>query len=367
MNLAVFLPNWIGDVAMATPAVRALRARHPGAQLIAVARPYVAGLLGGAPWFDEHLWLDPKGAWGQSNLAVARQLRRRGIDLAVLMPNSLRSALVAWLGGCRRIVGFERFGRRWMLTDALAPVRDECGRLKPVPIIDDYNRLAEAAGCAAPGHRLELFTTDHDERDADAVWDRFDLSRRREVVLLNPGAAFGAAKHWSLASFARVAQEFADQRGSGVVVLCGPSERSLAAQVVRLAARPTVVSLADVPLSLGLTKALVRRATLLITTDSGPRHFAAAFDRPVVTLFGPTHIAWTETYFAKAVHLQKAVPCGPCQQRTCPTGDHRCMDELTPREVFAAAMALLSRPDVGAGVPPEARRPLPLTVERKAS
>src|SRR6202011_2472421 len=100
--------------------------------------------------------------------------------------------------------------------------------------------------------------------------------------------------------------------------------------------RPNVVSLADHELSIGLTKACVRRADLLITTDSGPRHFAAAFHRPVVTLFGPTHVAWTETYYPLALHLQKEVECGPCQRRVCPLGHHRCMRELTPAEVFAA-------------------------------
>ena len=94
-------------------------------------------------------------------------------------------------------------------------------------------------------------------------------------------------------------------------------------------------------LSLGLTQPEVRRASLLVTTDSGPRHFAAAFGRPVVTLFGPTHVEWTETYYPKAVHLQKKVPCGPCQLRTCPL-DHRCMRELSPEEVFAAADRLLA-------------------------
>jgi heptosyltransferase-2 len=79
---------------------------------------------------------------------------------------------------------------------------------------------------------------------------------------------------------------------------------------------------------------------LLVTTDSGPRHFAAAFDRPVVTLFGPTHIEWTETYHPRAVHLQKRVKCGPCQLRVCPE-DHRCMVWLTPEEVYSAAEGLL--------------------------
>jgi heptosyltransferase-2 len=188
---------------------------------------------------------------------------------------------------------------------------------------------------------MELFTTPRDEAAADAVWEHAGLAGR-EVVCLNPGAAFGAAKHWDVASFAALARRLADERGSGVLVLCGPAERDLARQIVTLARRAAVHSLAEQPLSLGLTKACVRRAALLVTTDSGPRHFAAAFDRPVVTLFGPTHIAWTETYYPRAVHLQKPVPCGPCQQRVCPL-DHRCMRTLTSDEVYRAAAELLAR------------------------
>src|SRR5262249_33085351 len=164
--------------------------------------------------------------------------------------------------------------------------------------------------------------------------------------------AFGSAKHWDTEYFAVLARDLVDRRGSGVLVLCGPAERELARRIVALARRPGVCSLADRPLSLGLTKACVRWADLLITTDSGPRHFAAAFGRPVVTLFGPTHIAWTETYYPRALHLQKRVPCGPCQLRVCPL-DHRCMTELTPAEVFAAAAGLLARQGrpVGSGRP----------------
>jgi len=129
-------------------------------------------------------------------------------------------------------------------------------------------------------------------------------------------------------------------------VLCGPAEREQARRIVTVADHPAVVTLAGLDavggpgLSLGLTKACVRRADLLVTTDSGPRHFAHAFDRPVVTLFGPTHVAWTETYHTRAVHLQKKVDCGPCQRRVCPL-DHRCMKTLSPAEAFDAAEGLL--------------------------
>jgi heptosyltransferase-2 len=117
----------------------------------------------------------------------------------------------------------------------------------------------------------------------------------------------------------------------------------MARQIADESRSPHVFPLSAVPLSLGLTKAVVRRCDLLVTTDSGPRHFAAAFDRPVVALFGPTHIEWTETYFAKEICLQKKLACGPCQQRVCPLGHHRCMRELTPAEVLAAAERLLFR------------------------
>ena len=337
MKIALFLPNWIGDVVMATPAVRALRQHFPAANLIAVAKPYVAGVLEGAPWFDSQLLLDCRHTW-----TAAWTLRRQHIDWAVLFPNSFRPALVAWLAGCRRIVGFNRYGRHWLLSDSLEPLWGADGRPAPTPIIDDYNRLAQRVGCDWPGYRLELFTTAADEAAADQVWRDGGLANCSEVVCLNPGAAFGAAKHWYAESFASLAQELVDRRGSGILVVCGPAERPLARQIAALTRRPHVHTLADHPVSLGLTKACIRRADLLVTTDSGPRHFATAFDRPVITLFGPTHIAWTETYHPLGVHLQKKVDCGPCQRRTCPL-DHRCMKQLTPAEVFDAAQQLLAR------------------------
>jgi heptosyltransferase-2 len=332
MNIAVFWPNWVGDAVMATPAVRALRDHFRKARLVHVLRPYVAAVLEGSPWPESRIYVD-------RHAPVA--LRREHIDLAVLFPNSFRTALIAWLGRCRRRVGYRRYARGILLTDLLEPIRSIDGRFVPSPVLDAYNRIVSCLGCPEPSPRLELYTTPSDESAADIVWESQRLYRRQGVVCLNPGAAFGAAKHWPVASFARLAQRLADELGYGVLVLCGPAERTLANEIVTRAERKAVRSLADQPLSLGLTKACVRRSDLLVTTDSGPRHFAAAFDRPVITLFGPTHIEWTETYHPKAVHMQKKVDCGPCQLRTCPL-DHRCMTLLTADEVFDTALTLLA-------------------------
>jgi heptosyltransferase-2 len=346
MNLAVFLPNWIGDAVMATPALRALRRHFPASRIVGVLKPYVAGALEGGDWFDRLLPAHG-GTWSQGVAATAWHLRRERIDLTILLPNTFRAALTAWLGGSLRIVGYARYGRALLLSDPLPPDRNADGRLRISPIVDAYNRLVEHLGCPSPGYDLELFTTHADEEAADRVWAEARFGECPEVVCLNPGAAFGAAKHWPADYFARLARDLVRRRDCAVLVLCGPAERDLARQIALQAALPAVAALGEViekcgvHLSLGLTKACVRRADLLVTTDSGPRHFAHAFDRPVVTLFGPTHIGWTETYHPRAIHLQKQMDCCPCQRRICPLDHHRCMKELTPGEVLLAAEELL--------------------------
>jgi heptosyltransferase-2 len=341
-GIAVLLPNWIGDVVMATPAVRALRNHFPSRKLVAVCKPYVADTLAGAPWFDAEVLFDPRGPQSQRFWPVVNRLRQHQLDTAVLFPNSFRSALLARFAGCHHVVGFARYFRDLLLSKRLYPKRDESGRLRPTPIVDDYNRIVQSLGVPDPGHRLELFTTPRDEQAAARIWEKFRLSRFARVIGLNPGGAFGAAKHWPSEHFADLARRLTRDPAQGVLVLCGPSERAIAREIARQANCVSLHTLADEPLSLGLTKAVIRRLRLLVSTDSGPRHFAAAFNIPVVTLFGPTHIAWTETYFPLAIHLQQVLPCGPCQQRVCPLGHHRCMKELAPARVEEAVTTLLA-------------------------
>lgn len=344
MKLAVFLPNWVGDVVMATPALRALRNHYPSATIVGVMRPYVAEVLAGTSLYNETILNAGQGI-SRGVFALARRLRAADIDQAILFTNSFRTALASWLGGCRQRIGYQRDGRNWLLTDALSPITTSKGRYQPSPIIDAYNLLAEQSGTPQPGYQMELSTSAADEANADEVWQKFDMSIHRPVVAMNPGAAFGAAKQWPTDYFARLARMLVDRMDAQVLVLCGPQERELAQQIVQQSERDDVYSLANAKLSLGLTKAAVRRSDLLITTDSGPRHFAAAFGCPVVSLFGPTHIEWTETYYPRAVHLQHRLPCGPCQQRVCPlpgSDHHRCMTELMPEEVYSAAVKLLT-------------------------
>src|SRR5262245_17860605 len=110
-TIALFLPNWIGDVVMSTPSIRAIRNHFPSARLVAVCRPYVSATIDGAPWFDEVIYFDKKGPRARREVAVIRALRRRRPDAAVLFTNTFRTAAVAALGRCRQRIGFDRYGR----------------------------------------------------------------------------------------------------------------------------------------------------------------------------------------------------------------------------------------------------------------
>jgi heptosyltransferase-2 len=272
--------------------------------------------------------------------SLVKKLREQQIDVALLLPNSLRIGILAWLSGAARRIGYAHYGRGPLLTDRpRLPTRR--GRFAPTSTLDRYLDLVKLLGCQPQSSHTQLATTAADEHRADKVWQRLELPPGRQVVTLNSGGAYGAAKSWPAQYFAELARRIAQQRGLHVLVMCGPAERELAAQIALEANDRNVTSLAGERLSIGLSKALVRRSRLLVSTDSGPRHFAAAFDVPVITIYGPTHIEWGDTHYRRAVHIQQTVPCGPCMKRVCPLRHHRCMTEITVDRVYRAVLTQL--------------------------
>jgi len=204
--------------------------------------------------------------------------------------------------------------------------------------------LAEVAGCAPEEAVLELATTEEDERGADEVWQQLQLPPGEQVVVLNSGGAYGAAKHWPAEHFAELARRLVQKDQLHVLVNCGPSERGIARDILVRAKDDRIVSLADIEsLPFGLTKACIRRSRLLVTTDSGPRYFGVAFGRPVVTLFGPTDPLRTELLYPHEASLALGLECQPCMARTCPLSHHRCMRDLSVDLVHSAVKRLLDR------------------------
>lgn len=336
MKIGIVLPNWIGDVVMATPALRTLREHYPQAHLTGIMRPYVEEVLAGTSWLDDCLTLDTKKRPRALSLwRAGREVRRHQFDQLLLLTNSLSTGLIAWLSGARERIGYAGRGRGLLLTNRLYAPREH-GRKLPRSAVDHYLEVVAAAGAVSDNPHVELVTTPAEVAAQQSVWREFKLDEVQHVVVFNTGGAYGAAKSWPAEHFALLAKRVVRKYNAAVLVICGKAEKPAAAEIVRMADEPRVHSLANRPTSIGLSKGCLAAATVVVTTDSGPRHMAAALGIPTVSLFGPTDPRWSDNYHAAGISLHEPVPCGPCGQRTCPLKHHRCMVDLHVDRVFAA-------------------------------
>ncbi len=343
-TIGIFLPNWLGDCVMATPTLRAIR-KHFGSQarIAGVLRPSLANLFAGTGLLDEEWYFDPRRKSAQfGHRAIVRKIQSARLDLAILMPNSPRCAWLAWLGGATERIGYARNLRGPLLTGKLYRPKSG-GRPLDQPMVDYYLRLADAVGCPAESRHLELAVTDADRAAADRVWADLGLRADGRVIAFNSSGAYGGAKLWPSNHFAKLAQHVVDRLDHDVVVLCGPQERDISRQIARTADRRRVFSLADQELGLPTTKGCLARCRLAVSTDSGPRHVAAALGKPVLTLMGPTSPVWIENPTVQGEFLRAETDCLGCARRVCPYGHHRCMEELLPEKVFEHVSAALAR------------------------
>jgi heptosyltransferase-2 len=173
------------------------------------------------------------------------------------------------------------------------------------------------------------------------------ISREQPLVVLCPGANFGASKCWDPVRFAAVADNLVRQRGAAIAISPGPGEEPLA-EAIQGAMDCASLLLAEPCLTLGELKSLIARADLLLGNDTGPRHFGRAFDVPRVTVFGPTEQRWTDTSHGKETIVKVAVPCGPCHKKTCPLEEQVCMTRVTVDMVSAACEEQLATSSQGA-------------------
>ncbi len=359
-RILVFLPTWLGDVVMATPLVRALREAQPRSRLDVLVPPGGARVLEGVPYVDQVIVYDKNGAHaGLGGMwRLGRSLAETRYDLAVCCPNSFRSALLLRFSGARRRIGWSYGGRGFLLTDRLVPEMRGHRRV-PRPMPQYYLDLARRLGVEILSDHSELAVTPTGEAEADAFIERHGASGDA-LLGLNVGASFGPSKHWRADRFAEVAAQLRDQRGLRPVVLCGPGEEALGREVedaVRDAGVADVIRTSDDMLSLAALKSVVKRLAVMVTTDTGPRHFAIAFDVPVICVMGSTDPQMTDQPDARGevVRLDPLLECMPCHEKVCPLTHHRCLEDLAAVPVVAAALRALDEPP-RARTAPEHRR-----------
>src|SRR5205809_6580758 len=221
---------------MATPTLRALRELYPRAEISYLLRRYVKPIYSGMPWWDRLITYrtgKTRAKAGKGPFDLAARLRAGKFDLALLLPNSFKSALICKMAGIDRVIGYERDGRGFLLTDKLLPVKDR-GKFIPTPIVKYYLGLAAYMGATHRDMKLELFVTESERREADEILERAGVDRAlfrpaacglAPLIILNPGAQYGAAKCWLPEYFAQLADRFIDEMGATILISSAPKER----------------------------------------------------------------------------------------------------------------------------------------------
>jgi lipopolysaccharide heptosyltransferase II len=258
--------------------------------------------------------------------SLARELRTHAYTLALVLPNSFKSALIPWLARIPRRIGYAGEGRGVLLTDARRLDRKGLPRL-----VDRFVALAVPTGRLIPTPPAPVLVAD--AANAAAAARAFHLSTRRPVAILCPGAEYGPAKRWPTEHFVTLAQRLLAE-GFAVWLLGSPNDQPAAAPLA--AAVPDVRDLTG-RTDLATAIDLLSLASVVVSNDSGLMHAAAAVGRPLIALFGSSSPNYTPPLSPVAQVVRTGIECSPCFQRECPLGHFKCMRELDPDHVFRLA------------------------------
>jgi len=342
-RIYVRLPNWVGDVVLATPFLARLRQAAPEAEITLHGRGVALRLLEPEGLADRVSAVKYRGGLRGPSREGRRLRDEIGVpDVAFLLPNSVSSALTAKSLGAKRIVGY-RNGRGLLVPDG--PYAAKEGLFRELAMVDYYLGLLEATGvdCSEVPKRPVLSAP-----PAAQDWVEEFLTRQRinapglRLWAINLGGSW-ETKRWIPEHAGRLVK-LLRQRGITPVLLRGPDEQDLADQTCA-AAGETVPGAQEV---VGLNElcALMRRCEVLITTDSGPRHFGISAGIPVLVLIGSTHPGYTAVDYPAMALACEEVACWPCHLKVCPL-EFRCMRALTPERVVREASQLLERVRIG--------------------
>lgn len=348
-RLLVIRLDLIGDLVLSMVVVRALKRAYPEAEIDLLALPSSAPIVQGDPdlatiiTYDPNVWRRPRALVQPHNWRALRRLvhrlRERRYDLAVSVYGNV-AAILAVLSGARRTVGFRGEGYPGFLTDGVPGRHWEPGaRLHEV---DYCLRLAQAAGAVPlPEDRLpRLYVTNEMRQETDALLARAGIQPGKPLIACHVASNNGQSKRWPVPYWARLIDRLSGEGGAQVVLTGTPNDLPLIGRVMQRVHEGTagcVLNLAG-KTSLGQLAALLQRADLLITGDSGPMHIAGAVGTPLIAIHGPTDPAHSGPVSPKATILKSGIWCSPCYNAKgsadCRYVTTQCMKNILPAQVY---------------------------------
>ena len=335
--------NWIGDVVMISPAVRAIREHFDRARIAILAKRWVLEALRGNPYYDELFEYDSEGIHrgAAGRLRLVRELRRARFDLAILFQKAFEAAALAFLAAVPMRVGYVSDSRRLLLTHPVPLPPPETHHLEA------FLGIARALGCPVrdpyPFFHLDA---EAQERARDLL-ESVGRAPGSPLVALHPGSS-KSPRAWHAERFALLGRDLTEKVGAQIVLLGGPADEALLEQIASSLPPPSLL-LSSPNLSIREMAAILERCHLFVGNDSGPMHVAAALGVPTVGIFGPgsPERSSPRAREGRVQVVGKAYPCSPCRQdffRECapsPAGKPFCLEEIPVAEVEAAALELL--------------------------
>ena len=324
----------------ALPVLAALRSAYPDAHIAWLVNRTFAPLLAGNPLLNEVIEFDRRRYgrmwWNlRANLAFWRfvaEIRSRRFDLVIDLQGLIRSGLLAWFSGARRRVGLAtaREGAWVFYNQRVRPDADV------EHAVDKNLALVRAIGVKAETPEFPLGLQDQERSAARRILAKSAGREIEHFTAVMPGARWDS-KRWSTEKLAALIDRMHEAGLPHCVLLGGPDDHELAAEIVSRCRTPVVDLIGQT--SLRELTALIDLADQVVCHDSGPMHIAAALGKPTVAVFGPTNPRRTGPYSPAARVVTHEIDCAPCYRRECPLGHHDCMQKLAADKVFEAVRA----------------------------
>lgn len=328
-HIIVRMPNWLGDLVMATPILTDLRHHWPEAKITAMCQGVLSTVIQGDPHINEVMsFKRPKG-WlnRQTHQDLVIPLRKGQFDLGVLMTNSLSSAYWFWRGNVQHRIGYATHGRSLLLDHPIPfPKERESQHL-----VMTYKMLLEPLGIPVSQTPPRLYLTKDEQQAAKEKLSGYGVQASDLLIGINPGAAYGSAKCWLPERFKQLCNHLLDHPKFKIVFFGDKAGAPLVQEICAGLPSNRIIDMAG-KTTLRELIALIQCCHLFLTNDSGPMHVASALGIPLIALFGSTSDVATSPYNGGHV-IHKHVPCSPCYRRECPI-DFRCMTRIEVQEVY---------------------------------